>query len=817
MDLRGAGFPVGMLQKLAAPDAVAAIDTYLHHDAAYGDARRQTLTLCRRLLGDADGDARRSLRRAERQIAVGGAADLLAGIPEMKPLLDILTRTQAEATVARDEADASIARAIARISDALREIGADARFREAVTWQNRRALHGGIDVLLRTPRGTRNNDARKQERLITLYLQRYCAKNETIGFFGPIGCGTWSDGGAALTQRPGRDFVAERKIHFEYRAIKALADSLSKHPDLRKWLRPRLNPRLRIEGNDLVLPDEVRKPLAPDAIRVLALSTGEVAAIEIAQTLGANPGAVYRVLDLAARGNVVTWAVDVPVGPYPERRLREILASVGDPALLSQVVGPLDRLESARDNVAASAGDAEAVDAAIGALEAVFTEQTTQDAQQHPGEVYAGRGLVYEDCRRQTEVEIGPQIRRHVGPPLALVLKSARWFSHAVAARFDVQLNRLYADLKARFAPQPVPLTAMEFLFDPQNTVVPGIVRSVVEDLTSRWASILRFEPGARRLQVSSDALRGHVASAFDAPCPGWPAARHHSADILIAADGPDSIESGRCSYVLGEIHPNDTMLTRQLVLQMHPRPEELAEAYRHDVDQPRIYRLTPRNYRGHRKLWDPFFRGDFQLAWEDSPPWRPNDEVLRIADLIMEKADDGFVVRTREGAQRFPAAIYFERLLWGECLTSFRLLPPARHVPRITVDRLVVHRESWRYPCRELAFIDEKSESDRFIGARRWAREHDLPHWVFVRFPQEYKPLYVDLESPASVEVMAKLSRGAIEAAGEDAELAFSEMLPTPAEAWLRDGQGNTYISELRIVTVDPQPWRPAAMPSAG
>jgi hypothetical protein len=815
--LRGAGFPAAMLQMLAAPGAVSAIDRYLDRETAYKDARRQALGALGRLRDEAVGDVLRSLRRAARQIAKGNGPAALDDIAEMKPLLDALTRARAELTVARSEAERHFVDALSGISDALRDVGRDARFREAIAWQNRTALHRGIDVLLRTPAADRNKHARKGERLVTLYLQRYCAKNEMIGFFGPLAWGVFTDDGPALTQRPGPHLVAERKVHFEYWAVNALAEALSKRADLRKWLKPRLNARVRIEGNDLVLPVEKRKSLLPDVIRVLTACSGESAALDIAAALVADPDRrfktedeVYRILDQAARGRVVSWAIDVPVGPGPERALRTILETVGDPVLRTQLMAPLDVLESARDAVAAAAGDSEAVDAALGELEKDFTRHTAQSAYRNPGEVYAGRSLLYEDCLRQTEIRIGPELRAQFAPPLALVLESARWFSHTIAARFDEVLNRLYTGLKARFAPQPVPASALEALFDPKNPLVPRIVQDVVKELTARWASILRFEPGARQLHLSVDELRARMSSVFDAPYPGWPSARHHSADILIASDGPKPVEQGRCLCVLGEVHVNDTMLTRPVFLQMHSRPEEFAEAYKRDVEQPRVFTVTPRQYQGHRKLWDPFFPGDLQLAWDDAPPWRPRGEVLRLADLIVENAAGGsLVVRTRDNARCFPAAIYFERLLWGESFTSFKLLPPASHTPRITIDDLVIHREAWRFLCRDLAFIHEKTEIDRFIGTRRWARNHGLPRYVFARVPQEYKPLYVDLESPASVDVIVKLARQAIELAGEGAELALSEMLPNPAQTWLTDYRGDTYTSELRIVAVDPKPWR--------
>ena len=228
--LRGTGFPVAMLEKLAAPDAVSAIDRYLDCETAYKDARRRALAACGRLRDEAVGDAFRLVRRAARQIAKGRAPASLSDIPEMKPLLDALTRARDELTVARSEAERYFVDAQSRLSNALRDVGRDPRFREAITWQNRNALHRGIDALLRTPAANRNHQARKDERLVTLYLQRYCAKNEMIGFFGPIGWGVFTDDGPALTQRPGPGLVGERQVHFEYWAINALADALSKRP-----------------------------------------------------------------------------------------------------------------------------------------------------------------------------------------------------------------------------------------------------------------------------------------------------------------------------------------------------------------------------------------------------------------------------------------------------------------------------------------------------------------------------------------------------------------------------------------------------------
>jgi len=174
----------------------------------------------------------------------------------------------------------------------------------------------------------------------------------------------------------------------------------------------------------------------------------------------------------------------------------------------------------------------------------------------------------------------------------------------------------------------------------------------------------------------------------------------------------------------------------------------------------------------------------------------------------VVEDTAEGLIVRDRADTHRFPALVYFQRLLWRESLGNFKLLPKAPHLPRIRLDGLVIQRETWSVPCGDLRFAFEKTESERFIGARRWARLAGLPRWVFARLPQELKPVYLDLASPASVEVVAKLIRRAAELSEETTIVSFSEMLPDPTQTWLVDGAGRRYTSELRIVAVDPEVW---------
>jgi hypothetical protein len=109
----------------------------------------------------------------------------------------------------------------------LQEVARDPAFREAVTWQNPSALANAV-VKVADGSSSKPSRARQREEIVASYWQRYCGKNDTIGFFGPLAWGRVSDDGAAMRVRSGA-LVRERSVHFEAWPLQALAESLDPH------------------------------------------------------------------------------------------------------------------------------------------------------------------------------------------------------------------------------------------------------------------------------------------------------------------------------------------------------------------------------------------------------------------------------------------------------------------------------------------------------------------------------------------------------------------------------------------------------------
>jgi len=79
----------------------------------------------------------------------------------------------------------------------------------------------------------------------------------------------------------------------------------------------------------------------------------------------------------------------------------------------------------------------------------------------------------------------------------------------------------------------------------------------------------------------------------------------------------------------------------------------------------------------------------------------------------------------------------------------------------------------------------------------------------VFVRVPTELKPIYVDFASDLAVDLLRAMCP-------EPTDVTASEMYPPPSGLWLNDREGRRYVSELRLIAVDPASYDSAALWSA-
>ncbi|MFJ7151563.1 lantibiotic dehydratase [Streptomyces sp. NPDC100445] len=684
----------------------------------------------------------------------------------------------------------------------LQDIARTPAFREAVAWQNRPVLTSGIAPFLRwTPTaGSRSSMPRQREELVAHYWQRFCVKNDTIGFFGPVGWGRWDPAVPGAVVEPGRGLTEASTVYWASWGIDALARTLDADPALREWVAPRRVPFVGLDGDRVRMPGRRPVTVSAAAAAVLARCDGVRPARGIADELpGVDVPAVLA--DLVARRWVV-WRLEVPASTHPDRALRAWLESVGAAGPRRRGLAALDRLERGRARVAA-APDVEALVAAMAELEAEFTGLTATAAVREKSRSTAPcRALVYSDTRRSATVRLGPAVLDALAP-LRLLMDSAGWLTSRLAAAVTTETRRVYDRLAAA---GPVDLASFWFACLP---VLHGPARTTAtalqEEFAARWQRVLAVPDGAREVTVRAADVEAAVGAEFGDTAGGWTAARYLSPDLMIAADGAEALARGDFTAVLGELHVASNTLGASLFTHQHPDVSELFRLTDRDHPGPRLMPLIPKEHRARlsARVRHTLVRPeDHQVALADftADPARPR--AVRSADAVVEEHDGDLVVRLPDGS-RFPAVDVFSHVLTTLAMDLVRILPEAEHTPRVTVDRLVIARETWRPAAAEAAFADEKDEARRFVRARRWRTGLGLPRYVFVVSPTESRPFYVDFDSPVYVTILAKALR---RLARKDprATVTISEMLPTPEQTWLGDDRGRRYTSELRFVAYD-------------
>lgn len=817
--LRSAGFPIEGVFKLAASanlisaaDGVAkAIEAVERSQARAREDINSELDELRSSGRWEDKKIRKALLNARIAIIGQKLPDFLPESLRLKSV-DELAAALRHLDAVRARFNEQFSKSLEETTESIRSIASLPDFREAVIWQNRRLVKLALDGVLRKPRegAVRNSQQRQNEQVIATYWQRYCTKNDTIGFFGPVGWAQFVPGIECLVSRPGEKLFTARKTYWETWAIEALGDAILRKGNIQKWIAPILMPYIRLAGTVLHHPLLGSLRLTPSEALLLQACDGNHTARQIAERLlRAGSGfhsenQAYQLLREFAARRLVFWSFNIPMSPYPEQALRRALQRIGDLELRRSATALLEEFDCAKRRVDASAGAPERLDEALDSLEQAFERTTGLSATRNHGESYAGRTLIYEDGRRDVEVHLGPQLLQWIEPALSLLLMAGRWFTTQVADLWRNNFREIYSQQVQRKREASVEAAVLWAqiapLFDEDRAKLIGPIE---QEFQRKWERILRLGSGRETITYSYDELRPRVMKEFSVDRPGW-IARHHSPDIMIAATSEEAIRKGDCLFVLGEAHIGINTLDASLFVNQHPSPDGLLDAVEHDQKHLNLVPLGFKEALGCRTT--PALIGKSAIRLEYLPDSFVEDrsKSIPVSSLVVKDQGGELVASTRDEKYSLSIMDLLGRLLSKLFIDCFKIMSPRPHTPRILIDRLVVKRESWSFSPSELQFFQNSDPAESFLQIRRWAQSHAIPRFIFYKVPVEAKPVYLDLESPILTGIFARLVRRTQEAALPDSRVQVSEMLPTPDQLWLRDKHNQRYTSEFRMVAVD-------------
>ncbi|MEV4534073.1 lantibiotic dehydratase [Asanoa sp. NPDC049518] len=668
----------------------------------------------------------------------------------------------------------------------------DDRFLAALTWQNPDAIDtwaGAHAAELKAGRQPRVSGHRFGNRMavITRYAQRYSAKNDTIGFFGPV---AWARLGGAHSGHTGGGGIRHSQVYVEVWAVQAIAAAWSADPALRDHLPVRLDPSCTVRDGSVVRPYRRPYALTPEESLVL------VALADGADRVGAL-AAPAGVLDTLRDAGVVQVGFRVPISSHPLDGLERQLVGLPD---------RLHRIARVRESCAAvaAAANPEELRAALADAARVLDEAAGVPVRRDAAFTVGGRTPFYLDCRRDLDGTVGDDLLDDLARPLGVLLDSARWLCGQVA---DVAEEELTARFEALAATR-TEVTLAELYLAAADLLEPGGggFADVVTDFQLRWAEIIG--PGG---DVDAAVARRMADALFPAPRRTWAAARLHSPDLLLRRRADGSL-----AWVLGELHVALNTLESRFFSAQADDAGELVAAMAADMAPGRVVPLYPSTARDvSSRSYPPLSldpAGHYRYVSFGSDDGHPAGVHGTPATAITVAERDGVLVATsRRDGWEAPVLECFGEHLSSVAVNLFKLRAPAVRAPRVAIGSVTVCRQSWRVPLAELADMAGRDKDPAQSRLRTWLTGLGLPRHVFARVPGDPKPFFVDLMAPPLADNLARAARRAAPKAPAGAEVELVEMLPAPDELWVRLPDGS-YTSELRLVAVDPQPARPVS-----
>jgi hypothetical protein len=633
----------------------------------------------------------------------------------------------------------------------------------------------------------RRKKDRAHERHLLLYLQRVCAKNDSLSEFGPEGWGTVKKGFLELKPLPG---IAERETFVERWAAHGVAAALNADPEIRVEIAPRLNPNGRIDGDQFVFADRAEThPLDQHALDVLHRCDGAAP--------GYSFGAQIPVLEELAAQGMIHWKVEVPaLEPHAfDVLLSDIQRWRDNPvrerwlALLQPIASLPPRFAQARDTTSRAA----IMDEARQRLQDLGSARETSDRF-----LYAASNPIGEECFRECRFSIGEdvidQVTTEAAPWIDLWRDNYAFVASRVAAGLRTLVEK--APLQNGTIPLPAFLRHCEALRMPlTGPAMVGLAHMAFQEVKAGFRKRMQSRPDTEEWELTTDDChfirRDFQYEKFDE-------FTYPSADLQLEAKSLEAVARGEYQWILAELHPPIALLHHGFYWGC-PDKEALDKA----LDQ---------TTKGHPSFHFGFFAADFTATTavrmldalpkrtsfvapeRGNPRWRriPPAEI----EVYVEDKNGDICLRTRGSREYLGSFARAWVIPLGFHPFHFGRAP---HMPRLRCGRVIVQRRSWTVTFEELGPGDYTGVSrDLVLAVERLRAEKGWPRFVYIR-PSEQalrrsgaegrdkdtKPVFIDLESYLFLEIFHRWLTKAN-------ELEVTEMLPGPDHLFWREEESN-------------------------
>ncbi|MDX7986305.1 lantibiotic dehydratase [Xenorhabdus sp. 12] len=632
------------------------------------------------------------------------------------------------------------------------------------------------------------NDSRKKQkiRLGWNYAQRFCTKNDTCSFFGPIAWGRFADQQTALAHVDWAEgpWLAQRETFFESWVMQRLAAQINAQCPEPACLPLTLNPGCYLHGDVLHYPLNKSRRLTGSVLNVLsALAKGKSNEIQLRAKLDSNPGPVLE--HLITAGIIQRGFQLSPRDPDALTTLLQAMHEATLPAyFIAQWSACFQRLEAQRKIYAS--GNLQRRQQALTALNQALSEAGVSLARES-GKMYVGRYPVYEDCACASTVTFNRTLQKELETDFAPLMALYQWLTRATGVLLHQAWLEVYqANLSSTHEQDSSLLSFLHTLQPRQKEIQQQVCEQIRVMLDNAWQPLLS-SLHTNELHLSTEQV-AQVLTALNQQCPAAAdfsvfGNDFHSPDFMLAAASQEALNRGEYLVVLGETHPGVHTLSQPIAAPFCPFTTEIEQAVNALFGRKRIILAdSPDNYQRSHIDW-PLVPHYAQLILPTGGGSVPEERCYPVGRARLHCKAGRLTVEDLDG-------VFQEDLLCVNSTALHQLLfqlagdvVPRRDPRRIQVNRTVYKRRTWVFNTNEWPLVST-DEFTAFIQWQNWQQRQGLPRWVFIKCESEPKPLFIDFDNPLSLDALATALKKA-------KVIHVSEMLPAPDDLWLNDARG--------------------------
>jgi hypothetical protein len=649
------------------------------------------------------------------------------------------------------------------------------------------------------PLPPRRKEDRAHERHLLLYLQRVCAKNDSLSEFGPEGWGKIEEGsrGLKLAPVPG---IAKREVFLERWTAHGVAAALNADPEIRAELSPRLHPNGRIEGSQFIFTDTGESsPLDSKCVEVLLRCDGATPAHSFGQDIVA--------LEQLAAQNMIRWEVEVPaLEPYAfDVLLADIFRWRDGPVRLRWLerLQPIASLPSKFAQAKETTARIEVMDEARRRLENLGSARDTSDRF-----LYSASNPIGEECFRECHFTIGEDLIGEVTTDAEPWIDLWRDNYAFVASRVSAGLRALFEKAPLQDGALPLPAFSRHCAMSKMPLTGPAMValaHMAFQEVKAAFRERMRDRPDAEEWELTSDDCH-FIRQEFSYE--KFDEFTYPSADLQLEARSVEAVARGEYRWILAELHPPVALLHHGFYWSC-PDKAALGDALAQTANgQPGFhFGFFAADFTATttvRMLDAMPERTSFVAPQRGDPRWRiiPPAEI----EVYLDEKNGDVALRTRGSREYLGSFARAWVIPLGFHPFHFGRAP---HMPRLRCGRVIVQRRSWTVTLEELGPGNFTGISrDLLVAVERLRAEKNWPRYIYIR-PSEQalrrsgaegrdkdtKPVFIDLESYLFLEIFHRWLTKA-------GELEVSEMLPDPDNLLWQEADGRRSF-ELRTQIV--------------